>query len=80
MDNDRLVPQQSISMITNVDDVESFITQADSRKTFLKAIDLPMSERRQAIIELSYMGITAGSLFPGVAGTCEEFAERNFDY
>lgn len=61
MDNDRLVPQQSISMITNVDDVESFIKQQDQTKTFLRAIDLPLTERRQAIVELSYMGITAGS-------------------
>jgi hypothetical protein len=80
MDNDRLVPQQSISMITNVDDVESFIRQQDQTRTFLRAIDLPVADRRQAIVELSYMGITAGSLFPGVQGTCEEFAERNFKF
>jgi hypothetical protein len=79
MDNDRLVPQQSVSMITNVDDVESFIRQQDPNRTFLHAIDLPVRERRQAVVELSYMGITAGSLFPGVQGTCEEFSERNFD-
>jgi len=28
--------------------------------------------------DLSYMGITAGSLFPGLDGTCEELRERNF--
>src|SRR5437868_398776 len=52
MDNDRLVPQQSVSMITNVDDVESFIRQQDPNRTFLHAIDLPVSERRQAMVEL----------------------------
>lgn len=29
--------------------------------------------------ELSYMGITAGSRFPGHDGACEELRERNFD-
>jgi hypothetical protein len=29
--------------------------------------------------ELGYMGITAGSLFPGIDGACEELRERNFD-
>jgi hypothetical protein len=26
-----------------------------------------------------YMGITAGSLFPGLDGACEELTQRNFD-
>ncbi len=80
IDNDRLLPQQGASMITNVDDVESFIQQRQPKgKVFLRAIDLPVQDRRQAMLELSYMGITAASLFPGLDGACEELAERNFD-
>lgn len=40
---------------------------------------LPRRDRRQAMNELSYMGITAGSLFPGLDGACEELKERNFE-
>jgi len=29
--------------------------------------------------ELAYMGITAGALFPGLDGTCEELKEKNFN-
>ena len=29
--------------------------------------------------ELSFMGITAGSMFPGIEGACEELKERMFD-
>jgi len=39
---------------------------------------LPVRERKLVIRGLSYMGITAGSLFPGLDGACEEFAQRNF--
>ena len=29
--------------------------------------------------ELSFMGITAGSMFPGLDGACEELREKMFD-
>jgi hypothetical protein len=45
----------------------------------LWAIDLPVGDRRQVVRDLSYMGITAGSLFPGLDGACEELTERNFE-
>jgi hypothetical protein len=80
IENERMIPQQASSMITNVDDIESYIRSAESEdKKYLWAIDLPVSERRHVIHELSYMGITAGSLFPGLDGACEELKERNFE-
>jgi len=42
------------------------------------AIDLPVRERKIAIRELSYMGITVGSLFSGPDGACRELNERFF--
>jgi hypothetical protein len=33
---------------------------------------------KQPMRELSVMGITAGSLFPGLDGACEELKERFF--
>ena len=81
IDNDRLIPQQAVSSVTNVDDIETHIKQIEQRteKTYLQAIDLPLRARKDVIEELSYMGITAGSLFPGLDGACEELRERAFD-
>ena len=81
IENERLIPQQSVSTVTNVDDIESFVQRAEVKNgaSYLSAIDLPKRDRRQAMNELSYMGITAGSLFPGLDGACEELTERNFD-
>jgi len=47
------------------------------RHTFA-VIDLPVKERTLVMNELGYMGITAGSLFPGLDGACEELRERFF--
>jgi len=82
IENERMIPQQSISAITNVDDIETYIQSAAQKfgkgVPYLTAIDLPASERPAVFRELSYMGITAGSLFPGLDGACEELKERNF--
>jgi hypothetical protein len=80
IENERLVPQQAATTITNVDDIETYIRSKESDTVkYLSAIDLPIRDRRQVVRELSYMGITAGSLFPGLDGACEELALRNFD-
>jgi hypothetical protein len=80
IENDRMIPQQSVSTITNVDDIESYVKEMETHlnKSYLSAIDLPIRERADVIRELSYMGVTAGSLFPGLDGACEELRERNF--
>src|ERR1700732_12080 len=36
-------------------------------------------ERRNGVRDLRYMGITAGSFFPGLDGACEELKDRNFE-
>jgi hypothetical protein len=81
IENERMIPQQAASTITNVDDIEAYIhsVQQGNGKSYLSAIDLPISDRRQVVRDLSYMGITAGSLFPGLDGACEELTERNFE-
>jgi len=79
IDNERLVPQQSISSLTNIEDIETYISSHESSDVkYLRAIDLQVSERPRVMRELSVMGITAGSLFPGLDGACEELRERNF--
>jgi len=80
VENQRMVPQQSASTLTNLDDVETHIKSKESNgKCYLSAIDLPIRDRKKVMNELNYMGITAGSLFPGLDGACEELRERNFD-
>lgn len=80
MENERMIPQQAASTVTNVDDIEQYIRSKESEtKKYLSAIDLPVCQRRQVIRDLCYMGITAGSLFPGLDGACEELKERNFE-
>lgn len=80
IENERMVPQQAASTVTNIDDIESYIMSKQSvEKKYLGAIDLPKRDRKHVIRELSYMGITAGSLFPGLDGACEELRERNFE-
>ena len=79
IDNERLIPQQSISSITNIDDIETYIRSRETtERRYLQVIDLPLGERPHVMRELSVMGITAGSLFPGLDGACEELKERNF--
>ena len=80
IENERMIPQQAVSTVTNIDDVESYIKSKESTdKRYLWAIDLPVRDRAQVVRELNYMGITAGSLFPGLDGACEELKERFFE-
>jgi hypothetical protein len=80
LNNPRVVPQQSVSSVTNIEDIETYLTkrEKDAGKQYLRAIDLPVSERNGVMQELSLMGITAGSLFPGIDGACEQVRERFF--
>ena len=80
INNPRMVPQQALSTIANVDDIEEYIAFSEQlcKKTYLDVIDLPVSDRPQIIQELSLMGITAGSMFPGLDGACEQLREKNF--
>lgn len=80
LENPRLVPQQALSSITNVDDVESYIKQREDEKgkSYLIAYDLPAREVGTVLGELGMMGIAAGALLPGIDGTCEELKYRYF--
>jgi FRG domain len=80
IENERMIPQQGVSMQSNVDDIEAYIEGLEKAYgvTVLEAIDLPALDRDTALQELRYMGITAGSMFPGLDGVCEDLKERNF--
>ncbi len=82
IDNPRLVPQQGVTTVTNVVDIEEFILEkarGDS-KNYLTAIDILANERETVMQELRFMGISAGSMFPSIDGVCEELRELNFGH
>jgi hypothetical protein len=80
INNPRVIPQQSVTTATNIDDIEGFISVMENKDktTYLTAIDIPANEREEVMNELRFMGITAGSLFPSIDGICEEIREINF--
>jgi hypothetical protein len=80
-ENPRGTPQQSLSTVTNMDDIEDFIfaTERATGQRYLYVYDLPASEAKDAMRELRLMGIHAGSMFPGIQGECEGLRSRLFD-
>ncbi|TXN15773.1 FRG domain-containing protein [Methylobacterium sp. WL122] len=79
-DNARSLPQQSLFMVTNIDDVESYVLEQEVRsgKRYLRAFDLDVADRELALAELRMMGVTQGSMFPGLDGICEDIKSRFF--
>ncbi|MEM4988799.1 FRG domain-containing protein [Collimonas sp. H4R21] len=80
IDNERMIPQQAMSILTNIDDIERYIRtrENDGTRKYLEVFDLSIRDRPSIMRELSMMGVTAGSLFPGLDGSCEELKERFF--
>ncbi|MDF1680300.1 FRG domain-containing protein [Ponticaulis sp.] len=80
LENERLIPQQSVLMISNVDDIEWLIETLEAEKNvqILQAIDIPKHEAAEVMKDLRLMGIGAGSLFPGIDGVCEGLREQLF--
>ena len=78
--NPRSGPQQALSTVTNIADVEAFIREREEADghTYLTVCDLPAEERSRIVRELELMGITYGSLFPGLDGICRDMRNRNF--
>ena len=79
--NPRMVQQQALVTLTNIDDLESYIRNREQEEgqTYLQAIDLPASSRAEVMKDLDMMGITAASLFPGIDGICRYQKERLFN-
>ena len=81
IDNQRMIPQQAVSTVTNVDDIESYIQGVGStanKDPYLTAIDLPLSERDEAIKDLAFMGVTAGSLLPALTELAKNSGKEIF--
>lgn len=77
--NARALPQQSVVTSTNVLDIEGWLkTEQPPHHQYLTKVDLPAAQREVVMADLTRMGITAASLFPGVEGTCRALKERLF--
>lgn len=78
--NPRSGPQQALSTVTNIADVEAFIREREEAdgQSYLTACDLPAGDRPRIMRELELMGITYGSLFPGIEGVCRDMRDRLF--
>lgn len=81
MENERSLPQQALSTISSVDDIEEYIAMCESikNKKYLEVFDLRADIWKEVLQELNLMGITAGSLFPGFDGACQALKEQLFD-
>jgi FRG domain len=78
-DNPRAIPQQAISTMSNVDDIESYIGSLERTDLrYLNVIELDARDRDMVMRELDLMGVNAGSLFPGLDGACAALRERLF--
>src|SRR5450830_40151 len=77
--NPRALPQQSVVTSTNINDIESWFNSiTPPHREYLTKIDIPKSERAKVMKELTKMGITSASLFPGIEGTCKALKEKYF--
>jgi hypothetical protein len=57
-------------LVTNVANVENFLKffEQENRQTFLYAADVPITIAAEALEDLTFMGLTAATLFPGLDG------------
>jgi hypothetical protein len=69
--NPRMHAQQGKFIVTNIVDLESYLIDFSRKVNFsvLFAADVKVSCAYDALQDLKYMGLTAGTLFPGLDGT-----------
>jgi hypothetical protein len=77
--NLRASQQQSLTTMTNVDNIERFIDQiAPNQPTVLRWFDFDPKERDAILEELEWMGVTESLLFPGIEGAFRTLARNRF--
>lgn len=76
--NQRLLAQQGRFLVTNVVNLELFISgiAAELGEKLLHAIDIPISAASEALEDLAYMGVTAATMFPGLDGICRKLRHQ----
>jgi len=78
--NPRIIPQQGAFTVTNVDDMEGYITSRSEewKKTFLYTAQLSVKEKPNVLRELNLMGINEMTLFPSIEGICRALTTQFF--
>lgn len=77
--NARVIPQQALTMYSNMNDIESVIQSNESIKgQYLKRVTIDVSEANKAMKDLNLMGLSYGSLFPGFDGICKQLKSKHF--
>ena len=80
--NPRALPQQSVSCLTTIDDVERYFEivrySEEDRPEYIKYYSLPYGDRERALSELETMGITYATMFPGLDGVCRHYRKKHF--
>lgn len=68
--NPRLYAQQGRFLVTNVGDVENFIRFMEGKwgHRAMFAADVPIDVASEALEDLTFMGLTAATMFPGLDG------------
>ena len=81
LNNPRAIPQQSISCISTIDDIERYVDYLgqNMKKEYLFAYDISASNATNALKDLGLMGITHASLFPGLDGICTYLQRKHFE-
>jgi len=78
--NPRTLPQQSVTMYSNIDDIEGVVNANQKNGEFLSAIKIQRNERHLVMKDLNMMGINWSRLFPGVDGICKQLREEHFKF
>jgi len=78
--NKRIIAQQGSFTVTNVDDIESYLTDrsVESGLTFLYTAYISVKEKPHIMRELNLMGINEMTLFPSVGGICRSLKAQFF--
>lgn len=77
--NNRATPQQALTTMTNTYDIEGYLFKCGGyTEKYLRAFDISVRETPQVMRDLTLMGITYGSLFPGLDGACQDLKKINF--
>ncbi|WP_159711547.1 FRG domain-containing protein [Geminicoccus flavidas] len=77
--NPRIYAQQGVFLVTNIVDVGGWICKQSEKRQgspFLVAADIPMACWKAAMADLEFMGLTAGTLFPGLDGVAKMVRHR----
>lgn len=79
--NPRYLPQQALFTVSNVVDIEGHILSREKidDEKYIYAIDIRSFDRYMILRELEMMGISYGTLFPGLDGICRDMRNRYFD-